>query len=226
VAARVRITGYGRLAVPLAAALAEAGVGHVDPAVSGRTTADDAALGGLLPTDADRPRASAAADAVLRSAPATNVRPLRNGGATFVVQAGAYQPPSLTAFAYARRRVPHLFVDVRDAIAIVGPLVPPSGSPCLNCVDLHRRDRDPAWPALAAQLSTGAQPPPPCTVATLLIATGYATDEVLRYLDGGTPQTVGTTIEIAGPGQEWRRSWPSHPACDCARRRRNPSVHS
>src|SRR5690242_428779 len=35
-AARVLISGYARLAVPIAAALAEAGVGHVDPALSGR----------------------------------------------------------------------------------------------------------------------------------------------------------------------------------------------
>jgi len=217
-AAHVMISGYGRLAVPIASALAEAGVGHVVPAVSGRTRDDDAALGGLLPADAGRPRATAAAEAVTRVAPAANVRPLRDGAASFVVQAGAHRPAGLTALAYARRKVPHLAVDVRDGIAVVGPLVPPAGSPCLNCVDLHRRDRDPAWPALAAQLSTGPESIAPCAVTTLLVATGYAADEVLRYLDGGTPQTIGTTIEIAGPGRERRRSWAPHPECGCGRR--------
>ncbi len=105
------VSGYGRLAVPIAAALAEAGVGHVDPAVSGRTRPEDAALGGLLPSDADRPRATAAADAVIRIAPATNLRPLRDGTATFVVQAGAHRPAGLAALAYAKRNVPHLAVD-------------------------------------------------------------------------------------------------------------------
>jgi hypothetical protein len=219
-AARVLITGYGRLAVPIAAALAEAGVGHVDPAVSGRTRADDAALGGLLPADAERPRATAAAEAVTRVAPAANVRPLRGGTATFVVQVGSYRPASLAALTYARRRVPHLAVEVRDGIAVIGPLVPPTGSPCLNCVDLHRRDRDPAWPVLVAQLSTGPESVAPCAVTTALAATGYAADEVLTYLDGGTPQTLGTTIEIAGPGRERRRPWSPHPHCECARRRR------
>jgi bacteriocin biosynthesis cyclodehydratase domain-containing protein len=218
-AARVLVTGYGRLAVPIATALALAGVGHLDPALSGRTRLDDAAPGGLLPADADRPRGTAAAEAVTRAAPGAGVRPLRDGTATFAVQVGAPRPAGLAAAAYGRRRIPHLAIDVRDGVAIVGPLVPPGGSPCLACVDLHRRDRDPAWPALSAQLATGPDGPPPCSVATLLAAVGYAVDEVLTYLDGGTPQTLGTTIEVAGPGRERRRTWTPHPVCDCARRR-------
>lgn len=219
-AARVLITGYGRLVVPVAAALAQAGIGHVDPALTGRTRPDDATLGGLLPTDTDRPRATAAAEAVTRTAPATQVGPMRDGTATFVVQVGAQRPAGLTALAYGRRGVPHLVVDIRDGVAMVGPLVPPAGSPCLNCVDLHRQDRDPAWPALVAQLATGPESPPLCSVTTLLSAVAFTVDEVLGYLDGGTPQTIGTTIEISGPGRERRRTWASHPACDCVRRHR------
>ena len=222
-AARVLITGYARLAVPLAATLAQAGIGHVDAAVSGRTETVDAAVGGLSPADTGRPRGTAAADAVLRAAPATNVRPLREDSATFVVQAGASRPAGLAALAYARRRVAHLAVEIRDGTATVGPLVPPAGSPCLNCLDLHRRDRDPVWPALAAQLSTGPECAAPLGVTTLLAVTGYAADEVLAYVDGATPQTLGTTIEISGPGREVRHTWPAHPGCGCARRR---SAHS
>jgi hypothetical protein len=216
--AHVLVSGYGKLAAPIAAALAEAGVGHVDPALSGRVTMADAGLGGILPADTGRWRSTAAGEAVVRIAPATDLGPLREGTATFVVQAGMHRPAELTALAYARRRVPHLCLDLRDGLAVVGPLVPPAGSPCLNCVDLHRRDRDPAWPALAAQLSTGGETIAPCAVTTALIAVGYATDEVLTFLDGGVPQTIGTTIEIAGPGRERRRTWPAHPKCGCARR--------
>jgi hypothetical protein len=223
-AARVLIAGYARLAVPIAAALAEAGVGRVDPAVTGRSRADDATLGGLLPSDAGRPRATAAAEAVARTAPATDVRPLRGDGASFVVQVGSYRPASLSALAYARRRVAHLAVEVRDGIVVVGPLVPPAGSPCLNCLDLHRRDRDPAWPALAAQLSTGPDTVAPCAVTTLLTAVAYTADEVISYLDGGRPQTLGTTIEISGPGRERRRPWPAHHRCECRRFKRRPAA--
>ena len=37
-----------------------------------------------------------------------------------------------------------------------GPLVTPGRGPCLRCLDLHRCDRDPAWPALLAQLALPA----------------------------------------------------------------------
>jgi hypothetical protein len=220
ISARVLVSGHGRLVAPIAAALAEAGVGHVDPALTGRVRIDDAVLGGMLPSDANRPRAVAAAEAVVRVAPTTNLRPLRDGSATFVVQAGGYRPPELAALAYARQGVAHLTIEVRDGTAVIGPLVPPAGSPCLNCVDLHRRDRDPAWPALVAQLATGGETALPCAVTTALVATGYAADEVLRFIDGGEPQTIGTTIEISGPGQERRRRWPPHPRCSCGLRRR------
>jgi hypothetical protein len=55
----------------------------------------------------------------------------------------------------------------------------------------------------------------------VLIATGYAAAEVLTYLDGGTPETLGSTIEVAGPGREVRRSWAPHPGCECGRGRRH-----
>ncbi len=48
--------------------------------------------------------------------------------------------------------VPHLPVRVRDGVGLVGPLVIPGMTSCLGCADLHRSDRDAAWPALAAQL--------------------------------------------------------------------------
>ncbi|HKT03164.1 MAG TPA: hypothetical protein VJT31_26850, partial [Rugosimonospora sp.] len=174
----------------------------------------------LLPGDAGRPRAVAAAEAVVRAAPGVDVRPLRDGSATFVVQAGGYRPPELAALAYARRGVAHLTVELRDGTVVIGPLVPPAGAPCLNCVDLHRRDRDPAWPALVAQLATSREPAQPCAATTALVAAGYAAEEVLRYVDGGRPRTVGTTVEISAPGQERRRRWPPHPRCHCGQRRR------
>jgi hypothetical protein len=218
--ARVLVTGHGRLAAPIAAALAQAGVGHVDPALTGRVRADETGLGGLLPADTGRPRAIAAAEAVARIAPGADLSPLRGGRANFVVQAGGYRPAELAALAYAQRRVPHLTVEVRDGVAVVGPLVPPAGSPCLNCLDLHRRDRDPEWPAVVAQLATSGDAVQPCTVATALAATARATDEVLHYLDGGAPRSIGTTIEISGPGRERLRRWPAHPRCGCAGRGR------
>lgn len=215
---RVVVTGRGRLAAPVALALAQAGVGHVSPELSGRVEASDIAGGGLGVADLRRPRAEAVVAAIARTAPGTETRPVRRGGASLVVQAGVDRPAALLAEGFAQRRQAHLVLDIRDGTAVVGPLVHPGGGPCLNCLDLHRRDRDPAWPGLAAQLA-GAPPADACAAPTLIAAAGYAAAEVLTFLDGGAPETVGAATEISAPARVRRRAWPPHPACTCRRRR-------
>jgi hypothetical protein len=232
-AARVVVAGRGRLGPAVAIALAHAGVGQVSPALDGPVEPGDTITGGLLAADLGRPRSAAVADAIQRTVPGTDTRPVRRGDASFVVQTGTPGPAQLHAASYARYRLAHLTAIVRDGTAIVGPLVPPAGSPCLNCLDLHRNDRDPAWPALAAQLATATPTDPaqgggePCAAPTVLAAAGFAAAEVLSYLDSrvpgngsGDPQTLGATVEIATPGRHRRRTWPPHPDCDCSRRAR------
>jgi bacteriocin biosynthesis cyclodehydratase domain-containing protein len=220
-AASVQVTGGSRLVVPIASTLARAGVGHVDPAVSGRVGIHDDAIGGLTPADTDRPRGTAASEAVLRAAPFTDTRALRVGGASFVVQVGQGVPAELAAFAYARKSLAHLLIEERDDTVLIGPLVPPGGSPCLRCLDLHRRDRDPAWPTLVAQLATSIDSAPTISTATTLIAVGVAVAQVLAYLDGDDAPTIGASIEVGPPSTLRRRSWGPHPRCDCAYRSRH-----
>ncbi len=47
---------------------------------------------------------------------------------------------------------PHLPVVLTGAGAEVGPCVRPGVSACLSCLAAHRREADPAWPTIAAQL--------------------------------------------------------------------------
>lgn len=141
-------------------------------------------------------------------------------GPSLLLRVGAERrPAAVAARAYARRRVAHLTITVRDGVAVLGPLVAPGGTPCLRCLALHRSDRDPAWPTLEAQLATAASVPT-CAATTSLAAAAGAAGEILAYLDGRPLRTGGATIEITGPGQERRRSWPPHPRCDCRRHRR------
>jgi bacteriocin biosynthesis cyclodehydratase domain-containing protein len=219
-AARVLVAGEGLLVAVIAAALGQAGIGHVDAAVDGWVHPEDAALGGLLHADAHRARSIATAEAVDRAAPGINLSRIRADAATFLVRVGARIPTALAARGYRTRGLPRLTVQVRDGVVLIGPLVRPSSSPCGRCLDLHRNDRDPAWPALAAQLETAPAERATCAVTTTLAAAAYATEEVLSYLDGRTPSTAGATVEVARPGQIRRRSWPPHPRCDCRRRRR------
>jgi hypothetical protein len=222
-AAAVQVVGNARLVTPICAALARAGIGRVDPAVTGRVGASEDAIGGLLPADTDRPRGTAAAEAVLRAAPYADARTLRAGKATFVVLVNLGMPAQLTAASHARRRLPHLLIEERDEIMLVGPLVAPAGSPCLHCLDLHRRDRDPAWPVLCAQLATGRDEPPSTSIATTLVGVGVAVGQVLAHVDGQDVATIGASIEVGPTAGLRRRTWPPHPRCDCRTRSRTRS---
>jgi bacteriocin biosynthesis cyclodehydratase domain-containing protein len=215
--AHVLVTGSSQLAVPIAAILAAAGVGHIDPDLTGFARLGDASPFGLLPADVHRPRGIAAAEAVRRVAPDTDLSALGRDNATFAVLVGFAAPAALTALSYAARGLAHLAVTVRDGSVVVGPLVRPGVSPCLNCLDLHRRDRDPTWPTLAAQLSTAPDTADALAATTMLLGAASAAAEVITHLDGGTPLSLGATVEIIGPGEHRRRLWAHHPGCGCLR---------
>ncbi|WP_189328567.1 ThiF family adenylyltransferase [Actinoplanes ianthinogenes] len=217
-AARVVVAGRGRLGATIAVALAEAGVGHVHPDLAGMVGTGDLAGSPLTAADLGNPLHTAVAAAVRRAAPDTEVRETRRATVDLVVQLAHDQPVALIAAGHTARRQPHLAVRIRDGAAIVGPFVPATGRPCLHCLELHRRERDPDWPGAPAPPGPAAGEP--CTVATVLTATGLATAEVLTFLDGGTPDTLGAAVEISAPGRSRRRSWSPHPACDCRRRTR------
>jgi len=59
---------------------------------------------------------------------------------------------------WLRADVPHLLVRFGDRSIRVGPFVAPGAGPCAACLELQRTDRDPAWPAMAAQLSRRRAP--------------------------------------------------------------------
>jgi hypothetical protein len=123
--------------------------------------------------------------------------------------------------------VAHLAVRVRDGIGLVGPLVIPGVTSCLDCADLHRRDRDAAWPAVAAQLrdTVGVADRP-----TLLATAALALSQVNRVIgavreqdggrrqgpDPGPPQALSATLEFdVHAGSIMTRQWPKHPLCSC-----------
>lgn len=208
-AARIIVAGQGRLAHMITQALLDSGVGRV-----GRVTAPGATAATLAAPSGPRSAgANGGRSAGVNEPPSGGL--IRATDATFLVQVGYAISARGT-----RRRLPHLALGVRDGTAIVGPLVPAAGGPCLHCLDLHRTDRDPAWPDLAAQLAQAPADRAPCATATALTAVGFAAAETLAYLDGSEPSTIGATVEINGVAPWRRRSWTPHPSCDCTRRRR------
>ncbi|MGI5523716.1 TOMM precursor leader peptide-binding protein [Micromonospora sp. CA-259024] len=217
-AARVLLTGGGGLGGPLTVALAQSGVGQVVPQFTGPVRPVDLVGSGIPATELGHPLAPAVRAAVDRVAPGTGTRPSRAGRVDLVIQLGTDRPPALLAAGFAQRRQPHLLVTLRAGAPVVGPLVRPPAGPCLHCVELHRTDRDPDWPRLAAQLAA-AETAAVGATGTLLAAVGYALTEALTQLDGGQPETLGGAVEITSAGRFRRRGWPPHPACGCSRGR-------
>ena len=120
-------------------------------------------------------------------------------------------------------RVPHLPVRVRDGTGLVGPLVIPGVTSCLECADLHRSDRDAAWPAVAAQLRDTVGSADRATVlATAALALNQV-DRVIRAVRSGArrasaepPPTLDTTLEFdVNVGAIVARRWSRHPRCSC-----------
>ncbi|GAA3904348.1 ThiF family adenylyltransferase [Actinoplanes auranticolor] len=216
-AARVVVTGPGRLAAGVAVALATAGVNHVHPDLSGTVTSHELPGSPLTEADLGRPRAEAVAAAVERSAPRSQTRPVRRGAASLVIHLTRDHPSTHLLNTGIHRNRPNLTATIREGTVIVGPLVLPAATPCPNCIALHRADRDSTWPPTAPDPTPATLEP--CSVTTLLAAIAYITAEALTHLDEGTPQTLGAEVAISTPGQTRRRTWPPHPSCHCTRPR-------
>ncbi|MGY4711436.1 TOMM precursor leader peptide-binding protein [Mycolicibacterium sp. CBM1] len=117
--------------------------------------------------------------------------------------------------------VPHLPVRVRDGAGLVGPLVIPGVTSCLGCADLHRTDRDAAWPAVAAQLrDVIGSADRPTVLATVAVALGQLNRIITAVRDsespGAPPSTLNTTLEVdVNATTISSRRWSRHPNCGC-----------
>lgn len=120
--------------------------------------------------------------------------------------------------------VAHLAVRVRDGAGVVGPLVIPGRTSCLQCADLHRTDRDTAWPAVAAQLRGAVGSASRATILATAALAMHQVDLVIRavgHTDGGrpapeAPSTLDTTLEVGADGYSIvARRWSRHPDCPC-----------
>ncbi len=121
---------------------------------------------------------------------------------------------------WLRRGIPHLPLVVQGHRVQVGPLIAAGAGPCLSCMDLHRRDRDAAWPALLSQLAPAwpFRPGAPVTLeSTLTAMTIGATAMIVHTCLDGQPVPGDLSLELSLP---WptilRRRWFSHPLCDCS----------
>lgn len=119
-------------------------------------------------------------------------------------------PPSQHG-SWLRRDVPHLPIIMTEGGVTIGPIVEPGNGPCLLCLELHRRDADPAWPAIATQLlGRGVQEP----AMLVLEGAAVAGHLVIDRLANGPGPAVSVRIDAATGRRDYAR-WQPHPECGC-----------
>jgi bacteriocin biosynthesis cyclodehydratase domain-containing protein len=219
-AATVSVHGVGRIGTTVVALLAAAGVGRVVCLDDGPVRAAD-----LTPAGADEPDGTTRVEAAVARGQAKYgaervvAKTTAPAALAIVAPVGCMPAPEVVA---SVRDVPHLFVQVRETAALIGPLVVPGRSTCWRCVQIARTDRDPCWPALAAQL-TGVTPPvEPADVALCSFAASLGVAHALGWLDreagvrsAVVPSLNGIVELDLSDGRLRRRSLAPHPECGC-----------
>lgn len=124
---------------------------------------------------------------------------------------------------WLRRDTPHLPIVFSDTGVRIGPFIEPGSGPCLYCLDRHRTDADPAWPAIASQLWGKTSP------AEDTILTAETVAMALRLVStrlAGSPAEPATSVFLdAATGETTRRQWQVHPECGCGALPENGSAH-
>lgn len=218
----VLVDGAGRLGAALVGLLAAAGVGRVSTTDVGVVREQDVGPGGHTHEDVGRSRQSSVADVASRArGPAPGPGPVGAQGAPDVVVLVRDDAVDVRhGDDLVQRDQTHLAVVCGTDRVVVGPLVTPGRGPCLRCLDLHRRDRDPGWPHVAAQLvSQSAAAPGRAETGLVSVAAGLAALQVLTYLDDEVePSAHGRTFDVLLPDATvQRRRWRAHPSCGCVR---------
>jgi len=125
------------------------------------------------------------------------------------IAVGQFVLPPSTHAQWLRRDLPHLPVVFSDTGATVGPLITPGSGPCLLCLELHRRDADPAWPAVASQLlGRRGYLESPVLVAEVVAIVG-------RIVTSGVDDTTLSVRIDAATGERTTRAWSRHDQCSC-----------
>lgn len=136
-------------------------------------------------------------------------------GAPVHVAVHHHAVPAEVGVALARTSTVVVPVVVQPWRVVVGPVTGGTGAPCLHCLDLHRRDRDRAWPTLVSVLGHPVE-----QVARVEVA-----DAVATAVEGLTTLLVSTVLSgrpvSPGLGYEVGRSaphvvvrgWTVHASC-------------
>ncbi|EMY33528.1 NAD/FAD binding protein, UBA/THIF-type [Arthrobacter crystallopoietes BAB-32] len=228
--AAVHLIGLGRTGGAIACGLAAAGVGTLlleDMAAVGPA---DVGSGAYRLADVGLNRAQAARKMIAHIDPtaSAHIMPDTTAPGTaakrprfldLVVYTDRDVPSPDAALALAEGGNPHLAVLLRESDALVGPLVVPGETACLDCVDRHQAQKDRDWNEISGLLrqSDSAGLPAVDEVAQSIAAAGIATLQALLFLDGrNRPAAWSAVLQLrSADGTVGRHEYEPHSACVC-----------
>jgi len=119
-----------------------------------------------------------------------------------------------------RDRRPHLVVEAVESEIVLGPFVVPGRTACLRCLDAHQATEDPLHPALVTappQTERRDGVALPVHAAMAAMALGWATADLVRYVEGDQPASWSATVTFAPHRPAITPSpWLRHPGCGCS----------
>lgn len=121
--------------------------------------------------------------------------------------------PAASANRWLCRDERHLPLILSDGVLEAGPLVVPGLGPCLHCHQHRRAERDPEWPAIAAQLLRRESPALGAIENALAIATAV---RWVSETDAAEPGSIRRLDLVSG--REDAAVLRPHPHCRCAAR--------
>jgi hypothetical protein len=205
----VVVVGASRLGAIIACALSSAGIGRVTIEDVRPVNAADVALGGFSRSDVGRRRSDLLATHDDLQAMESTLEPDRQ---IFVVTDATDidgRARSLTA-----QRLPFLVASCRESVGWVGPLVHVGITACHFCVQLHRRDHDPAWPQVWRQRSWDVTPVALASAAA--ITAHIAASHVVEWSCGESVPSMRGVVEVNSIyGVAGFHPTPPHPECGC-----------
>lgn len=157
---------------------------------------------------------AAAVRAVLAALPARTPRVDWAGPATHPAPPGsrvlllaAHRVDPRRAVDLMRHDVVHLPLVLDGSAATVGPVIAPGATACLSCLDATRRQDDPSWPLVAAQLLARSRP-------AIDMALAAEAARAARHLLSGRIDPVTRSLHLRVDSLQ--RAWRTHrPSADC-----------
>ena len=95
--------------------------------------------------------------------------------------------------------------------AEIGPFVLPGRTPCLACLAAHRRDADPAWPHLAAQLLGRSAP---AASRAIVMEASFVTARLISEAERQSPRCHSLTLRADSLHRSMHAHRP-HAECRC-----------